>query len=104
LGYARALDCLGARHPRNLAFQLDGIAIALAGLGRDEEALAVAAIGDRVRHEFSTGLASVTLGHREQALAPARARAGEGGEQSAADRAATLGLRGGLAWASALRA
>jgi predicted ATPase/class 3 adenylate cyclase len=104
VGYVRALAALASRHPRNLAFQLDGIAMALAGLERDADALLAAAVGDLVRREFSTGLAKVTLAQREEALEPVRARAGPAGERAAADRAAGLGLQGGIAWAVGLEA
>jgi predicted ATPase/class 3 adenylate cyclase len=103
-GYVHALACLAGRHPRNMAFQLDGIAMALAGLGRDEDALLAAAVGDLVRREFSTGLAKVTLAQREERLAPVRARRGHAGEDAAAERAAALGLRAGVEWAVALEA
>jgi predicted ATPase/DNA-binding SARP family transcriptional activator len=101
-GFAVALGELRAHHPRNIAFQLDGIAMALAALERDEDALLAAAVGDLVRREFSTGLAKVTLAPRDHALAPLRARAAAHVEQAAADRAAALGIADGLAWAVTL--
>jgi predicted ATPase/class 3 adenylate cyclase len=100
--YAVALGALHGHHPRNIVCQLDGIASALAALERDEDALLAAALGDLVRREFAPEMAQLTLTHREAALAPTRGRGGPDAGRAAAERAAALGLAGGLAWAVAL--
>jgi predicted ATPase len=100
--YAVALGALGRHHPRNIVCQLDGIASALGALERDEDALLAAALGDLVRREFAPEMAQLTLTQRDEALGPARDRGGAEAERVATERAAALGLAGGLAWAVAL--
>ena len=102
-GFAEALRLLpGLDHPRNIVFQLDGAARALAGVDRLEDAVVTAAIADLVRSEFVVGLPDRFLADRDADLAPARAALGEDGVRRCQARAAAMGLEQGVAWVAGL--
>jgi hypothetical protein len=102
-GYCRCLRQLQQVGSRpNQALQLDGAAMALARLGRAEEALVTAVISDRMRAAFSFDAVPAILADREAALTTAREALGPAGRRKCAMRAAELGIDGGIAWAAGL--
>jgi tetratricopeptide (TPR) repeat protein len=102
-GFAEALRLLaGLDHPRNIVFQLDGAARALAGQHRHEDAVVTAAIADLVRSEFVVGMPDRFLADRDADLAPARAALGPDGVRGCEARAAGMGLEQGVTWVGGL--
>jgi tetratricopeptide (TPR) repeat protein len=102
-GFAEALRLLpGLDHPRNVVFQLDGAACALAGLHRHEDAVLTAAIADVVRSGFIVGMPDRFLADRDADLAPARAGLGPDEVRRCEARAAGMGLEQGVAWVGGL--
>jgi predicted ATPase len=81
----------------NEALQIDGAAIALARLGRHEEAVTAEAISDLVRDRFAIMHPSAEA-FREQALQGAHKAIGAAGRQAARERSRSLGLERGPAW------
>ena len=101
--FAKAVRLLpGLDHPRNIVFQLDGAARALAGLHRNEDAVVTAAIADLVRSEFVVGMPDRFLAERDADLAPARAALSPDDVRRCDARAARMGLEQGVAWVGRL--
>jgi predicted ATPase len=77
-GYCRWLrDLHELGSAPNDAFQLDGAAMALAALGRHEEAVVAAELSDRIRREHAFAVAADFKKTRDAALAGAREALGE---------------------------
>jgi hypothetical protein len=89
------------RSRTNEAYQVDGVVLALAGLGRYEEAVTVAAIGDALRAEFSIRPPREVLDLRAQALDPALRTLGAAAVEQARRLAGGFGLDQGLTWVAA---
>jgi tetratricopeptide (TPR) repeat protein len=102
-GFAEALRLLpGLDHPRNIVFQLDGAARALAGMHRHEDAVVTAGVADLVRSEFVVGMPDRFLADRDDDLVPSRAALAADGVRRARARVAAMGLEQGVAWVSGL--
>jgi non-specific serine/threonine protein kinase len=99
-GWLRDQHAIGSA--TNDAFQLDGAAMALAALGRYEDALVTAALSDQLRAEYSFTAMSEHQAARDAALAPASEALGPSGRQRCESWAASLGVERGIAWVASL--
>jgi hypothetical protein len=101
--YARAL---GAFYEAGMlptcAFQLDGAAMALAALGRHEDAYTAAMIGDRLRYESSIEVAPDWRRRRDEALAASADALTPAARESCRIRVDSSGTAGSVAWVAAL--
>lgn len=86
----------------NAALQLDGACLALTLLGRHEEALTAAAVGDRIRHEFSIVASREWQQAREDALSPAVEAVAPAAAEASRARARSMDVPRAVAWLEAL--
>ena len=95
--YGRCLrDMHAIGTPLNEAFQIDGCAMALAALGRHEEALMAASLSDLMCSELSFTLGREFTGTRDKTLAEARDALGPAGLQRCVGWARESGLDRGI--------